>query len=87
MQRKGESVICFSWRERAECIDGYGEANDNGLIGDTGDGDEGPMGLAKCQNHIEQRGGHGLYNLGGKLSGSQRLLYGRVPGTMRFSYR
>lgn len=91
MQCSGATVICYSWREIAatgRChLDEGGDRTsvkpDNG-----GRAFERALDVPAHKDKLgESRGHRGALRLGGRFSGSERLVQGHVPGSMRFSYR
>lgn len=92
MQPSAAAVICYSWREIAatgrchldEGGDNTSPKSDNGVRIF-----EGALGVPahKGKFFYERRGHRGILRLGGGLSGSEQLVYGHVPGSMRFSCR
>jgi len=92
MQPSAAAVICYSWREIAatgrchldEGGDDTSSKPDNGIRIFEGALD-GPA--HKNKFFYERRGHRNIPRLGGGLSGSEQLVHGPVPGSMRFSYR
>lgn len=95
MQPSATSVICFSWRE-IEASRGSGtcfleDGNGSTFEPDDGDGNVKRI-MDNAENKVQQfsryRGGESeFFRLGGEFPGSQWLVHGPVPTTMRFSYR
>jgi len=91
MQPSAASVICYSWREIAatgRChLDEGGDSSsakpDYGVRAFEGALD---ISAHKGKSY-ERRGSCGTFRLGRGLSGSEQLVHGYVPGSMRFSYR
>lgn len=90
MQPSAAAVICYSWREIAatgRCHLDEGGHNTSLKPNHGVRIFEGALGIPaqKDKFFYERRGHHG--RLGGGLSGSEQLVHGHVPSSMRFSYR
>lgn len=91
MQPSAASVICYSWREIAatgRCYLDEGRDSSSAKPDDGVRAFEGALDIsARKGESYERRGYRGTLRLGRGLSGSERLVHGHVPGSMRFSYR
>lgn len=95
MQPSAAPVICFSWREIAATgrrrRRSFYETGGYRTTVKSNDGKRAFKGalaiLAHKDKSEERRGYHSLLRVGGKLPGSERLVHGYLPGSMRFSYR
>lgn len=91
MQPSAASVICYSWREIAATGRCHLDEGGHSSSAKPNNGDrtfEGALGIpAHKSESYERRGYRGTLPLGRGLSGSEQLVHGHVPGSMRFSYR
>ena len=94
MQSSIESIICFTWREieaggfKKSVRHDTAPESDDGEAVYEGSLDDSCNAQANNANDIcHGRGQFGPLHVGGELSGSQWMVHGSIPRTMRFSYR
>lgn len=84
-----EKIACYTWREIDGIVEGYNELSSNKCPDENFNESKSFIDRAESTkykkiNSQNQR----ISNLGGKLSGFERLVYGYIyPGPMRFSCR